>query len=468
LLTEDGKQIDSKITVNIRRKFGDHVLDYIGDLYERFDDETKLLYQKILDNPNIEDFKLFLEKSKPVVLSYTNELLEQYPLNHKVQKKEKYKIIITDDEAKEIVTFSVFIKLISPIIFGQNFKSKDELLKEMFKISVESYLDEELITKIITYIRYNVASTVYSRQMMWSYLEKVNKTVFFHILDIFNTLLKNMFILMDIRKSSNVMGYITGFINQANFYLFTLPVTEDEGKHLDPTKLKYISYYNVMKRTALHMTLDNTIIPFVSKKLQILVKEYSIDDKAYKALLEKFKIKPNSFHQRGAFVNPLVRYVGLPILERLFDCPFYYLTEYKQMRLLEGYVSLLLTSKLRMLYLGKIMRSIILDKSPRKISYNKRYIDEMYTIKHEMSDKFKERKFYFNIFNEVKNYLYHDPVLNDAYVIDSELFLNELHTFFKFFFSPAFEEFVEYVRRHNFIPPELKNTKLTISTQIAI
>jgi len=465
----ENEEHEIKISANIRRKFEKHVMIYIKELIEEFDDELKSMYFELLKNPNLDLAKEFIEATKDVIISYTYKLIEKYGIKHKVERKKGYKIIFTDEHIRQITIFSTAIKILSPIIFSHELmRDNSELTNQIYKTCLETYLDKETIDIVMRYITNSVNNTIKTRPFMWTYLDKVNKTEFFHMIDIFNTLMKNMMILMDISASNNVMGYITGFINQAHYYLFSVPMTEETITSLDPAKIKYINNYEILRRTTLHITLDNIIIPFIKKKLQALVKTYALSDKAYSVLLEQFKIKPRTFHQRGNFINPISRYITLPILEKLFNVPFYYLTEYKWMRYLEGYVSLLLTSKFRLLYLGKLVRSIILDKSPRKISFNKRYIDELYKTQHELDDLFRVRKFYFNVFNEVKNYLYHDPIFNDAYVVDPELFLTELHLFYKGFFSKTFDEVIEEIRRHNFLPPEIKNAKLTLTTQLAI
>jgi len=166
-----------------------------------------------------------------------------------------------------------------------------------------------------------------------------------------------MLTLYDPRQQNNIMSYLMGFINQSMYYLFT--DTYDRSiQYINLMKIKYIKSHNLITEQALLYTFD-MIASFIKRLFPSYIRTEDKQDIAS----ETYKVKPYNFIQKGIVANPIQKYVTFPLMQYLFKADYFYFTEYKNLRLIEIYVSFVVENLLGLPYLAKLIRSIVVGKA---------------------------------------------------------------------------------------------------------
>jgi len=148
-------------------------------------------------------------------------------------------------------------------------------------------------------------------------------------------------------------------------------------------------------------------------------------------LTKAYNIVPYNVAQKGILINPVSKYFTYPLLSRIWNISSNYFNEYKNLRYIELYISLLTEKLMKLPYIAKLMRSMVVDKAIKKIKLNRvklRKLDELHFPEQKV---FKQKKFFTNVVQEVKNYTYYDPIIHDIFVLDAEIFIDEMSIFYE-------------------------------------
>jgi len=417
-----------KPNATIRNKFCDCVIPYLEKLFSTADkklvkDYDYLLYGILAKNitSNLDDFiDVVIQLVENSYQKLEKEFNIEYP-----DVTQDYDDAMTIEEFRSFFKLALAMKLASFVIHSTKINVNVNYVVDRL---VRHFIKKETMKKLSTYVVGAVNSSKFAREAMWNYLiESVGITPEQHIQVILSNFFKSMMVLYDTAKQPNVMSYLAGFTNQALYYLFT-DTYDRYIQFVNIMKVRFSKEYDIVRQQAV-LWLFEQITKFLKAYYPPVV-DIDTDHILYKT----YKIKPYDVSQKGVTVSPIFKYITVPLMSFIFRSSYEYFNESKDMRYVELYISLIVENRLKLPYLAKLIRSIVVGKSTKKSKINRIKIGKLENMNFKEKVVMKKKKFFHNICHEIRQYLYYDPILNDVYVIDFDTFLDELQQLYYLLF----------------------------------
>jgi len=448
-----------KASASVRNKFCKHVAPIIENTLSLADEKLIKEYKSLLYELLVLKRKEFLEDFLDIVfkiVDQTYELLEkQYNIEYPVFTEDQFEDPVTVEEFRSVFKASLALKLTIWLVHN----AKDTVYNHNLIIDaiVKHYMSYGLIQKLVKFVTSAVANSKYNREAIWTYLtESIGITPEYHAQLILHAFFKTMLFLYDAAQQPNVMSYLAGFTNQALYYLFS-DNYDKNIQYINISKVRYIHDYNLIKQQATFALFD-----MISQFINQLFLYHEEEDSS---LISKvYNIKPYDISQQGIITNPVSKYVTYPFICKLYQLDYKYITEYKQLRMIEIYASLLVENVLKLPYLAKVMRSIVAGKSTKKKKMSRVKINELNKINIPFKDLFEAKKAFTNISMEMKDLLYYDPIINDLYTLNFETLIDELKDFYSTFFDDQKVETIFKPYRIWFKQPEIEQSNTMLAT----
>jgi len=430
ILEVKGKQIVWKPNQTIRNKYCSLVIPYINDMLSKCDPNLVDKYQDLL-------FQLLVKKRKQVLDQFIQCIIDIVQQTYLQIEKER-NIQFPDlrgqfDDPMSIPEFESFYKLSLAMKLAtfviHSFDVDKYKINPNYVIDrlVNFFITKSAMKRVMHFIHNATKKSIYNRELMWKYLtETVGLTPDQHIQMVLNYFFKAMMTLYDAQQQPNVMSYLAGYVNQSLYYLFT-DTYDRHVQFVNIAKLRFSKNYNLIKQQAVFYLFD-MITNLIKKLFPSNLTENDI-------LAKKYNIKPYDIAQKGIVTSPIAKYVTFPLISKTFDIQSNYFTEYRNLRFIEVYMSLVAENVLGLRYLAKLMRSIVIDRTQKKLKLNRIKVSKLEKISTVMKAVTYKKKFFTNIVQESKNYLYYDPILHDVFILDIDLFADDLYVVYDYLWN---------------------------------
>jgi len=428
----DGVEIQWKPNPTIRNKFCECVKPYL-ELIDKYAPASLMkAYETILrrlfilhDKAQIDGF---IEVITKIVNAVKDKIKEELNIEFP-DLTDQFEDPMTIEEFDRFYQLSLALKLASFII---HYAKPDDLgINPNYLLDrlVKYYVSPETSKKIMKFISHTTSNSYYSREAMWKYLiETVGITPDQHIQNTINYFFRAMLTLYDASKQPNIMSYLAGYVNQSLYYLFT-DTYERFAQYINIAKVRFSKNYNLIKQQAVFYLFEN-----IAKLMRMLYPSNK-DFVEYDIVSKSFNIIPYEINQRGFVVNPISKYVTYPLIKIAFDAEYNYISEFRDIRYIEVYMSFVTERFLKLPYLAKLMRSIVVSKNTKKkIKVNRIKLNNFAKKIESKYPILAKKKFMTNVVQESKQYIYYDPVIHDVFHLDIETFIDEIYEFYKLFF----------------------------------
>jgi len=435
-LVHEDKKIDWTYNMSVRKKFKPYVTPFLEMMFklapqDKVNEYFNLLYD-ILEKEDKRKIDKWIDVIKDIVDSLWQDVLKEINVEFK-ESEEKTEMTVTKAEFEDLFRLSLALKLGVFIIHHPKAAELNLNANYVLDRLIKLFVKHETIDKIVKFISRNILNSYYNRESMWTYLKEVlGITPENHIQQTLNSFFRSMMTLYDPRMQDNVMSYLLGFVNQALYYLYT-DTYERNVQFINLAKIKYIKTHSIIKQQAV-LYLFEEIADFIKAMFNDY---FSTDEEpTYDIACKVYKVKPYNIVQRGQVVNPITKYVTFPMMQYLFKADPHYFTEFKKLRLVEIYVSLIVENVLKLKYLAKLIRSIVIGKTKKKIKLNRIKIGELENLDFSLRTVFKEKRLFVNMISEIKSYKFYDPFIHDFYTIDVDYLIDELKQFYSYLWGP--------------------------------
>jgi len=449
-----------KPTATIRNKFCQVVAPAIERVLNMVSSKLAQRYKDLLFAILVNKDKSKIDEWIDTIIQITDQTYAKIEEEDKIEYPDLSKDFddpVTVEEFRQFHKLSIALRLASFVV---HYYWVDELsINTNYIVDriVRHYISKQTMKKILDFIITTVNNSLYAREAMWKYLtETIGITPERRIQMDLNYFFKAMMIYFDASKQPNVMSYLAAFINQSLYYLYT-DTYERSMQYVNIMKVRFTKHYNLIKQQAVFLTFD--LISNLMKKIFPTPAFIESD-----LLSKTYNITPYDVVQKGKFVNPVTKYVTYPLLQFIYEIDANYYSEYRDIRYVELYLSLITENVLKLPYLAKLMRSVAVDKHKRKIKIARQKYELFEKLKFSEKRIFDKKKFFINVIQETKNYLYYDPVLHDIYIVDPDQMSDEYLQFYRMLLieKDRLSKLVDPIRKWYNVPEALKSRTLEL------
>lgn len=333
LLFNDNKIILELSTSSITNKFyivGDFIEDVSKLLGEEFDDWFENLikvYQSI--NNDYEKYK-FLSKNLIQLKLYIDEYIKKQNMDFSIfvneKKQKKTSIIFDKDEIEFLHKISSYLKIYSIFYNTENLKLPQLYHKKIFNEVISSN-NGVVIRKIFDIVKIKTFRYNLTDRYMWEYIKMIKcKEIDVHIIEIFNFIMNNMLVLCHLDK--NPITFFVSLIDDSinwllrNVYVSKIVYdTELQSREVHSLKYDNLKLYACNNTIAkLKVAAYKSIFSTIEEIDKCKFKDDDskrIDDKIVKLQTKIKNIK---------YLNPLIESIVCPILSKITDVPYLYLS----------------------------------------------------------------------------------------------------------------------------------------------
>ena len=183
---------------------GQEFSDWLVELLEVCKDESKRS-ATIIDN--IDKIKLYSN-------SYLDFLDIDYTKFVDRSKSKKNSILFLEEEIKEIIKLSCYLKLYSLISNSVDYSLGVNLHKVVYNKFAQQVIDTQVASKIFDVVKTKTFRYNLTDKFMWDYIKTIQcKDINIHIIEIFNFIMNNIIILCE--EDKNPITYFVGVIDES-------------------------------------------------------------------------------------------------------------------------------------------------------------------------------------------------------------------------------------------------------------
>lgn len=300
--------------------------EYFGDEFVTFYDNMLHNYynSKISDllEPDIEykDLKS-ISKDIPKLMKYCNDWFESKKINYSqyadIKKKKKDSIYMNEDQIKEILKYSTYLKLMVPFLYTKS-KMKSEHLDKAFSILGKNLSDLDVFRDLFEFVQMILNQYKNTDSVLFDLLKRsINISTGDLIFSIYSSVVNNAIVSLDIDKNPIIFIKVT---IESTIKWFLKTSFDKNVVYIDIKNTE--EYQNALLEEETEM--ENTNIDFISDVAnEIEIKKFI---SFIRLNMKRNKIDINNFEQTCSKLNqtPFQLYIIFPILCNIlgFDYSF--------------------------------------------------------------------------------------------------------------------------------------------------